>query len=111
MGKTNPKTPAPNANVDATDGKVPVAPPVDFDSTMDALLNAGSARGVAVDAVCAYIGGRAFDSTDVLTMTAINDAVKIAKLTKIAKIVGAALAIIKIGGDVTMPSLNPVDYK
>lgn len=111
MAKPMPKNTAPNANP-TTEGKAPVAPVVDlYSDVLDALANAGSARGAAVDAVCAYLNHAHVNHNDVLTMTAINDAVKIAKLTKIAKIVGAALAIIKIGGSLTFPSLNPVDYK
>lgn len=112
MGKPVQKTPAPNAN-DTAEGKVPVAPrpAVDFDSTMDALLNAGSARGQAVDAVCSYIGGRTFNPADATAVDALNAALKVSKLAKLAKIVGAVLNIVKIGGDVTMPPLNPVDYK
>lgn len=110
MANANSKNPAPNANL-AADGKVPNVPVADFDSTMDALLNAGSARGVAVDAVCAYIGGRTFGSADATAVDALNSALKVAKLNKLNKIVGSVLNIIKIGGSVDLPTLNPIDYK
>lgn len=111
MAKPMPKNTTQNTNP-ANEGKAPVAPPVDtYSGMMDALANAGTARGAAIDAVCAYLSNGSFTGADASTLDAINGAVKVAKLAKIAKIVGALLNVTKIGAVVNVPTLSPVDYK
>ena len=100
------------ANTANTAGKVPTArADVDpFNTMMQALKDAGSTRGKAVNAVVSYLSNRTIGFASVDALEAIRDQIKVAKLAKLGRLVGSLALLARSGVTMSTPTFAPADY-
>jgi hypothetical protein len=104
------KAPAPESAPESTAESTAEA----FGTMLERLKGAEVSRGRAVVAVCDFFSGATINgrtpSVSVSMLDLVHGQIKLAKLTKLSKVVGSLLTLAKAGVRMEIPTMNPADY-